>query len=128
MDYNQQQVLINRIQQLMDETDLFLEADFSLEKLAKELKSNTSYVSHAINESMGKNFTSLVNEYRVKRACQFMAEPENKNYTLEYISSKVGFKSRNTFYVSFKKYIGLTPAQYLKISDEENKKKAGEHS
>ena len=123
-DNNNQQALISRIQQIMDETNLFLDADFSLEKLAKELKSNTSYVSHAINESMGKNFTSLVNEYRIKRACRFMAEPENRNYTLEYISSKVGFKSRNTFYVSFKKYIGLTPAQYLRISDEENHRTA----
>ena len=127
MDYSQRQELIVKIHQLMDESDLFLDPEFSLEKLSKELKSNTSYVSHAINETTGKNFASLVNEYRIKRACQYMSEPENRNYTLEYISSKVGFKSRNTFYVSFKKYIGLTPAQYLKISKEENRKKSDEH-
>lgn len=127
MDYSQKQELIVKIHQLMDESDLFLDPEFSLEKLSKELKSNTSYVSHAINETTGKNFASLVNEYRIKRACQYMSEPENRNYTLEYISSKVGFKSRNTFYVSFKKYIGLTPAQYLKISKEENRKKSDEH-
>lgn len=116
LDQEQKLLLADQIRALMEEKDLFLQPDFSLEKLSKELKSNTSYVSQVINEILGKNFTAMVNEYRVRKACRLINDPANRNYTLDYLSGVVGFRSRNSFYTSFKKYTGLTPAQYMRIS------------
>lgn len=97
------------------EDGVFLDPDFSLEKLAKALKSNTSYVSSAINEGFGQNFASLVNDYRVKHACRIMNDPASYSYTLDYIASTCGFRNRNTFTQNFKRYTGLLPSQYIKM-------------
>lgn len=107
--------LQDQIRDKMEE-GAFLDPDFSLEKLAKALKSNTSYVSSAINEGFGQNFASLVNDYRVKHACRIMNDPASYNYTLDYIASTCGFRNRNTFTQNFKRYTGLLPSQYIKMA------------
>ena len=118
----QVRILTGKIQEILEE-GLCLNPDFSLEKLADMLDSNTSYVSAAINESFGQNFTSLVNTYRIRKACSLMDDPTNRNYTLDYIAAQVGFKNRNTFTQNFKRYTGLLPSQYIKLAIKEKRGK-----
>ena len=40
--------------------------DFSAKELAKELSTNTRYISAVINSRFNTNFSCLVNEYRIK--------------------------------------------------------------
>ncbi|MEG2666388.1 MAG: helix-turn-helix domain-containing protein, partial [Bacteroidales bacterium] len=104
------------ITEIIENADLVYNADFNLDMLAKKLNTNTHYISEAIHECFGKNFTTLVNEVRIKRACIYMNMPEYQKYTLDFIAHKVGFKSRATFNPAFKKYTGIIPSQYLKLS------------
>ena len=70
-------------------------------------------VSQVINEKAGCNFNNLINEYRIKEACRRMNDTEQYGkYTIEAISTSVGFKSRSTFLLQFKRVTGLTPSEY----------------
>ncbi len=112
--------LIYRIEETMNTTEIICQSDFTISKLAKEVDSNTSYVSQVINEKYGMTFSILVGSYRVREACRRMNDQANYgNVTIEAISESVGFKSRVTFLNSFKRTVGLTPSEYLRIARQQ---------
>ncbi|MCI6702505.1 MAG: helix-turn-helix domain-containing protein [Prevotella sp.] len=109
--------LIYRIEEVMNDTQIICQSDFTISKLAKQVNSNTTYVSQVINEKYGKTFSILLGNHRVKEACRRMNDQENYgNMTIEAISESVGFKSRVTFLNSFKRSIGLTPSEYMRLA------------
>lgn len=112
--------LSRRIIRLMDTTEEYCNPDFSLQSLAQLLNTNTKYLSQAINDCLGQNFRSLVNEYRVKKARQRLTdEAAYANYTIQAIAESVGYKSSANFIAAFKKITGLTPAYYQKMAKED---------
>lgn len=115
----QKENLLAQINRIMEETTEFCDSEFSLEKLATLVGSNSKYVSQIINETYNKNFRTFVNEYRIREACRRLTSPEEfGNYTVQAIGESVGYKSRANFTELFKKTTGLTPAMYQKIAKE----------
>jgi len=111
--------LLEAIRNVMDKTTVFYSPDFSLEKLALLVDSNTSYVSQVINEQLGKNFNTFMNEYRISEARKRLMDFENYgNLTIEAISFELGFNSRTSFIRAFKKITGLTPTEYQKMAKQ----------
>lgn len=108
-----------KILHIMGHSDSIYQQEFTLENLAEECGEHSRYVSQVINESMGKNFNALLNEYRIKEACRRLSNPEiTKNLTLEGIATQLGFKSRSGFSRTFKKETGLSPSDYLKMASQ----------
>lgn len=118
----QKQQLLERITTAMQNADVFCNPDFSIDKLATLVSSNTRYVSEAINEGYGKNFRSFLNEYRIREA---MRRLSNHNlyggYTIKAIAESVGYKSQANFITVFTKVTGMKPSVYQKISQQRNK-------
>ena len=86
----------------MDETLEYADADFSLERLAELVGSNSKYVSQAVNEHYGKNFSSFVTDYRIRLACRRLADDEAYGaYTIEGVGRSVGYRSKTTFTAAF---------------------------
>lgn len=112
-------LLFERIEQLMKEEKVYTDNEFSQSKLSALLTSNETYVSRAINQIGNKNFSTYVNEYRVKEAKQIMLDAKEK-INLKFLPERVGIKSKSTFYRIFKSMTGLTPAEFL---EEANKNK-----
>jgi len=111
------QRLIVSIQDIMNDPQVICQQDFTLAKLAKMIGSNTSYVSQVINEKYEVPFSNLLGSFRIKEACHRMDDVEHYGkMTIEAISEGVGFRSRVTFLTAFKREIGMTPSEYLKIS------------
>jgi AraC-like DNA-binding protein len=110
--------LIVQIYALMEDGSIVCDEDFTLDKLAKLLRTNRTYVSQAINDVLQKNFTHFTNEYRIKEAQRLFSEPDASKYTVEFVASKTGFKSRNTFSRAFKEITGVSPGFYLKSTQE----------
>jgi YesN/AraC family two-component response regulator len=50
---------------------------------------------------------------RIAHAIQLLKDNRNKKFTMEAIGNMSGFNSRTTFYVSFKKTMGISPNEYL---------------
>ena len=90
----------------------YKDPDYSAKDLAKELKTNTRYLSAVVNSRFGMNYSCLLNEYRVKDALHLLTD---KRYAdKNEISAMVGFANRQSFYAAFYKNVGETPNGYRK--------------
>lgn len=106
--------IYRRLKDLLETDKIYKQTDISLSKLARKLKTNTTYLSVIINSRYEESFTSLINKFRIDEARKLLATPYYSNFSIEGIAEEVGFHSRSAFYQSFKQITGLTPTQYLK--------------
>ena len=90
----------------------YKDKDYSARQLAKDLETNTRYISAVINVCFGMNYTSLVNKYRINEAVQVMKDQRYDTLSMEDISDWVGFSNRQSFYAAFFKFMGMPPKQY----------------
>ncbi len=97
----------------MNSQKLFLNQDFKLSDLAKEVGESQHLISQVINQQAGTNFSDWVNGYRVKEAIQLSKDPKFKNYTLLALAFEAGFNSKTSFNRAFKKHTGQTPSAHL---------------
>lgn len=90
----------------------YRDPDYSAKKLAKDLETNTRYISAVVNIRFKQNYSSIVNEYRVKDALNLLTDKRYMDKTMEEISAMVGFANRQSFYAAFYKILGITPRTY----------------
>lgn len=114
----QKETLIFRIQEILSNSESICQPDFTLAKLAKQADTNTTYASQVINERYGQAFSNVISSFRIKEACRRMnnESPQYGNMTIEGIATSVGFKSRTAFINAFKREVGLTPSEYLRMA------------
>ena len=115
----QKEKILLAVNDVMENTQEFYDCDFSLERLAELVDSNSRYVSLVINEYCNKNFRAFVNEYRIKKAqIRLMNTAQYGHYTIKAIAESVGYKSQTNFISIFKRVTGITPSIYQKIAKE----------
>lgn len=115
------QAIAERILRVMETQEEIYSPDFSVERLAELVGSRYKLVSQVINETYQVNFSTFLNEYRIKEACRRMSDKTHYGHlTIEAISQGVGFKARASFVNAFKKFTGLTPSQFLKMAYEQS--------
>lgn len=102
--------IASRLKELMIQEELFKNANLKLPDVAKRLNITPHRLSQILNDNLGTNFPSFINEFRVENAKLLLRE--NKVFSLEAIGYECGFNSKSTFYATFKKYVGTTPAKY----------------
>lgn len=92
----------------------YRDPDYSAKMLAKELETNTRYLSAVINSRFGMNYSCLLNEYRIREALHLLTDKRYSAKNIEDISTMVGFANRQSFYAAFYKIMGETPNGYRK--------------
>lgn len=92
----------------------YRDPEYSAKDLAKELKTNTRYLSAVVNSRFSMNYSCLLNEYRIKDALHMLVDKRYADKNVEEISSMVGFANRQSFYAAFYKIVGDTPNGYRK--------------
>ena len=107
-------LVMEKLEKLIATDCIYKRTDLTLDWLVTQTGMNRSYLSGALNRCLGKNFTTYVNEYRVKEAIRLMSDPAKANYTIEVIGFESGFNDRSNFYRSFKKLTGLSPTDFRK--------------
>lgn len=121
MTNNDKETLMERIRvALSTEAEIFT-TNFTLARLSELIGASQRDISQAVNETTCSNFITLLNEYRIKEACRRFKNPKFRLMTLEALANSVGFKARSSFIAAFKKYTGLTPSQYKKLSETDPK-------
>ena len=106
--------LYDKILHIIAEQKKYKDVNFSAKDLAKELKTNTRYLSAVINSRFGMNYSCLLNEYRIKDALHLLIDKRYLDKNVEEISAMVGFANRQSFYAAFYKNVGETPNSYRK--------------
>lgn len=105
----------------MANVETICSVDLTLRMLADKIDESYKEVSQVINGKLGKNFNTLLGEYRIKEACRRLGNIQQYgNLTIEAIALSVGFKSRTHFVAIFKKVTGLTPSEYQRNAREQN--------
>ena len=92
----------------------YRDPEYSAKQLAKDLHTNPRYLSAVINSRFGMNYSSLVNEFRVRDAQNMLVDKRYVDKTMEEIGLMVGFANRQSFYAAFYKEKGEAPHQYKK--------------
>ena len=98
---------------LIEKEELFQNGKLLLKDVADRLGISNNYLSQIINQKTGKNFFRFINEYRVEKAKQLLADKGGK-YTILSIAYDCGFNSKSSFNTIFKEYTGKTPSEFLK--------------
>ncbi len=81
--------------------------------LAKHLNLSASKLSQVFNLYLKENYYDFINRYRLEEFKRLIADGEYERYTLTALSEKCGFK-KSSFFSAFRKFEGMTPAEYLK--------------
>lgn len=97
---------------LMEDEELYKQPSLKLPMVAEKLHTNPHRLSQYLNDNLNKSFSQFINEHRVDKATKLIMIKDH--LTLEAIGYEVGFSSKSTFYSSFKKHTGSTPAAYKK--------------
>lgn len=107
-----QQELFTKIDTLVRDKKLFLDPYLSLESLSDSLGMSAGYLSFLINNYSASNFSDYINQFRINQAKQLILDLDYQNYKIVSIGLESGFNSKSTFYKSFKKFTGISPAEF----------------
>jgi AraC-like DNA-binding protein len=89
----------------------FLKPRYTIRDLSAEIDIPSYLLSAFINQAYGKNFSEFINDYRVAYLEDLVnQQPEFRQFTLEGLGQKGGFRSRSAFIAAVKRKTGKTPS------------------
>lgn len=101
--------LVQQVQDYINEH--YSNEDISLNKLAQHYYVNASYLSRVFKEKTNSTFTKYIFEVRMKEAQKLVRHTDLKAYE---IAEQVGIIDPHYFSSCFKKYTGMSVAEYKK--------------
>ncbi len=103
---------------IFESKELFLKKGITLASLAKNIKTNTAYLSEIINTHKGKNFAAYLNDLRIDFALSRLVKDKKfRSYKLSVIAEELGYNNEQAFSLAFKKKTGTTLSMYIKEID-----------
>ena len=90
-------------------------SNITLENIAPLFGYNSSYLGKIFSKKMGETFNSYLDKVRITRAKKELLGENIKVYT---VAERVGYKNVDYFHVKFKKYTGMSPAEYRRSERE----------
>jgi len=108
------EMILSKIRKEMEDNSYFTNNLASLPGLAKQINETSHHVSQVINEKLNKNFFELLASYRVEHAKKLIQKDKDSKLTVEELSEIVGYNSKSSFNIAFKKYTLTTPSEYRK--------------
>jgi AraC-like DNA-binding protein len=102
--------LMQRICDLMDDQQLYLQQGLKVSDIASALDTNIRYISDCIRAERGCSLTQFVNEYRLEHAKRLLLEhPEMK---ISSVAIESGFTNDKAMTRYFKEHTGMTPTEW----------------
>ena len=95
----------------------FLNSDYSITQLSKEVGIPSRELSKVVNQYLNQNFSDYINNFRVEEFKRLVQDPENRKFSILSMAMEAGFRSKSTFNTAFKKFTGKTPSEYCKNQD-----------
>lgn len=103
-----------KIEKFLEESMAFLNALFSQQDLIHATGLSAFQIRTVLKATGKVNFPNYINEKRINYLLKMLKEDEKwKYYNIAALANQSGFKSINSFYLSFKKVTGVTPKEYI---------------
>ena len=97
----------------------FLISKITLHEFAKQLQTNTKYLSKVINTYKLKSFRNYINDLRVQYSIQELKHNMNyRKYTVKAMAKEAGFTTPESFTKAFQKKTGETVSSFLRHSNK----------
>lgn len=98
-----------------EEACQFTEKGLSLNKLAQQFKTNSSYLSQYINETQGMNFKKYIALLRINHITYLMYNDKKYlRYSIQSLSEECGISSRQNFSDLFFEINSIRPIDFIK--------------
>ncbi|SDX25713.1 transcriptional regulator, AraC family [Ruegeria halocynthiae] len=110
--------VVDLLQALMYEQQLFLDPNITVQRLAKRLSLPARTVSSAVNRTQGTNMSQYVNEFRLAHAARLLTQTDE---SVANIATQSGFLARSNFYRAFQRVYGQSPTEYRTLSNSKEK-------
>ncbi len=105
---------------ILDDVLYYIDHNFrnniKLESIAPLFGYNSAYLGKIFTKSVGESFNSYIDHKRIDHSKQLLLENKLKVYE---IAEQVGYKNVDYFHKKFKKYVGISPAEFRKGPEEE---------
>lgn len=86
-------------------------SNITLEDISQLFGYNRSYLGKIFSKKMGQNFNSYIDQIRIEKSKELLLSDDSKVYS---IAARVGYRNVDYFHIKFKKYVGISPAEYRK--------------
>jgi AraC-like DNA-binding protein len=110
IDPEEAQAALQSLHRLMEEDALYADPHLSLARVARRLNMPQARLSQLLNDNHGVAFKPYLMQQRVEAAKRLLCA--EGALTMEQVAEATGFLSMSTFYSSFKKLEGTTPAAW----------------
>lgn len=102
-----------KLTRALHEQKVYLTHGLSIGALAKRLDVPEYRLRALINKRLGyRNFNALLHEYRLRAACEQLADPAKAHLPILTIALDVGYQSIAPFNQAFRDATGCTPSEY----------------
>ncbi|MCA4793351.1 helix-turn-helix transcriptional regulator [Myroides odoratimimus] len=101
-----------KIEKVILKEQLFLKTNCSLDLVEKLTRIQKHHLSQFFSTEYGKNFNTYINELRVEYAKETL-KARDYNVSVSELGEECGFNSRTSFFRAFKKYVGVSPSEYI---------------
>jgi len=105
--------IVGRMKKHIEADKLYTNTDLKMKDLADMLHLSPSKLSQVFNLYLNENYYDFINRYRLNEFKRLIETGEYKRYTITALSERCGFK-KSSFFSTFRKVEGMTPAEYLK--------------
>jgi len=102
--------MADRIESLMRDRQFFRRPDLRVADVARELGTNSTYISACLNGETGLSFPDYVAGFRVRYAQELLRNYPDK--LLSEVAAESGFASEKSFFRTFKAVTGVTPGEW----------------
>lgn len=107
------QVLAKQIQQVLEQQNMYLQANLKVADLARHMSVSEYRISRVFRHHFNaKNFNQFINEMRINHAKTLLKNTENIQWPILVVGLESGFASVGPFTRAFKSSCDMTPNQY----------------
>lgn len=103
--------LEQKAREILKQTQLYLDTDLTLERLARRLHVPARALSEAINQTQAMNVSQYVNGFRLAHAADMLIETDQ---SVTRVLERSGFMTRSNFYREFERVYKQSPIEYRK--------------
>lgn len=99
----------NLFDQILEYINCNYHEELELQDCAEMFHTSSSYIARMFKKYTDTNFSSYLNDLRIKEATKLLKETD---LSIKEVCYKIGYNNLNYFYKMFKKNVGVTPTIY----------------